>query len=241
MSSKTTNYNLHKIDLTDSPPDITVLNQNADIIDEKLKEVEDAAINAVQNHGLIALNTDLNTITTEGIYYSNSNEWSESFANCPTTLAFFLEVGRHAGTYQRIVEFATEAPKTFFRNYYEFSGTWSEWFREYTTADKPTLTDVGAAPDGYGIGKASGKLCEDLNTATLGGFYYYGETSLNTPSTLYGVLLVLPRGLEVGSREYTTQIAVDHQKKMFVRNYRNAGWSAWDQIGTVAVVAATVE
>ena len=37
MASKTTNYNLHKIDLTDAPPDITVLNQNWDTIDEKLK------------------------------------------------------------------------------------------------------------------------------------------------------------------------------------------------------------
>lgn len=43
MSSKTANYNLHKIDLNDSPPDITVLNQNFDIIDEKLKEVEDGS------------------------------------------------------------------------------------------------------------------------------------------------------------------------------------------------------
>lgn len=40
MSSKTTNYNLHKIDLKDSPPDITVLNQNFDIIDRKLGELE---------------------------------------------------------------------------------------------------------------------------------------------------------------------------------------------------------
>ncbi len=37
MSSKTTNYKLHKIDLADSPPDITVLNGNFDIIDAELK------------------------------------------------------------------------------------------------------------------------------------------------------------------------------------------------------------
>lgn len=37
MSSKTTNYNLHKIDLTDAPPDITVLNGNWDTIDSELK------------------------------------------------------------------------------------------------------------------------------------------------------------------------------------------------------------
>ena len=42
MSSKTVNYDLHKIGLEDSPPDITVLNQNFDIIDEELKKKYDA-------------------------------------------------------------------------------------------------------------------------------------------------------------------------------------------------------
>lgn len=36
MASKTTNLNLHKIDLTDAPPDITVINGNWDIIDAEL-------------------------------------------------------------------------------------------------------------------------------------------------------------------------------------------------------------
>lgn len=36
MSSQTTNLNLHKIDLTDAPPDITVLNQNWDILDTEV-------------------------------------------------------------------------------------------------------------------------------------------------------------------------------------------------------------
>lgn len=40
MSSKTTNYNLHKIDLTDAPPDITTINVNWDTIDEQLKTLE---------------------------------------------------------------------------------------------------------------------------------------------------------------------------------------------------------
>ena len=37
MSKVTTNYNLTKIDLSDSPPDITVINSNWDKIDELLK------------------------------------------------------------------------------------------------------------------------------------------------------------------------------------------------------------
>lgn len=36
MASKTTNFKLHKIDLTDAPPDITVLNGNFDTIDSEL-------------------------------------------------------------------------------------------------------------------------------------------------------------------------------------------------------------
>lgn len=38
---KTTNYQLNKIELTDSPPDITVLNPNWDTIDQKMKENEE--------------------------------------------------------------------------------------------------------------------------------------------------------------------------------------------------------
>ena len=41
MATKTTNYNLHKIDLTDAPPDITVLNPNFDTIDSELKNLND--------------------------------------------------------------------------------------------------------------------------------------------------------------------------------------------------------
>jgi hypothetical protein len=40
LATYTTNYNLHKIDLTDAPPDITVLNGNWDIIDAKLHEAQ---------------------------------------------------------------------------------------------------------------------------------------------------------------------------------------------------------
>ena len=41
MAQYTTNYNIPKIDLTDAPPDITVLNPGFDIIDSKLKQLED--------------------------------------------------------------------------------------------------------------------------------------------------------------------------------------------------------
>ena len=40
MSTTTTNYSLHKIDLTDAPPDITVLNNNWDTIDNELTNLK---------------------------------------------------------------------------------------------------------------------------------------------------------------------------------------------------------
>lgn len=49
MSSKTTNLGLHKIDLNDAPPDITVLNQNWDTIDEELSNIGETVEEALGN------------------------------------------------------------------------------------------------------------------------------------------------------------------------------------------------
>lgn len=75
MSSKTTNYNLHKIDLNDSPPDITVLNQNFDIIDDVLKDHTHTPeeVGAVPIEG--------GTITGNLLYLENGKGHIESTAN----------------------------------------------------------------------------------------------------------------------------------------------------------------
>jgi len=43
VASYTENYNLTKIDLADSPPDITAINANWDTVDAKLKELSEGA------------------------------------------------------------------------------------------------------------------------------------------------------------------------------------------------------
>ena len=73
----------------------------------------------------IAANTDLNSLTAQGFYYCPANVTAAALKNCPTTNAFFMEVGKHAGTYQWIVEYGTSNPKTFQRNYY--SSVWQTW------------------------------------------------------------------------------------------------------------------
>lgn len=73
----------------------------------------------------IAANTDLNSLTAPGFYYCPANVTAAAFKNCPTANAFFMEVGKHAGTYQWIIEYGTSNPKTFQRNYY--SSVWQTW------------------------------------------------------------------------------------------------------------------
>lgn len=102
-----------------------------------------ADVGAIPISGVIAANTDLNTITTPGFYHCAANATVATLANTPTGNAFYMEVGKHAGVYQRIVEYTTAGTaKIYIRNYY--AGTWSAWGREYTTWDKPTAADVGA-------------------------------------------------------------------------------------------------
>lgn len=84
--------------------------------------------------------TDLDNLTTPGWYYCNSDAVVSTFENCPVENAFFMEVGKHAATYQRIVTYVIGSPKVYFRNSY--AGTFGIWHREYTTADKPDFQDL---------------------------------------------------------------------------------------------------
>lgn len=72
MSSKTTNLNLHKIDLTDAPPDITVLNQNWDILDAEIQEIEDGYLPLTGGvlSGALTIKDNLNVNKSfEGVEY----------------------------------------------------------------------------------------------------------------------------------------------------------------------------
>lgn len=95
----------------------------------------------------IPANANLNNYTTPGFYYCPANATVATLSNRPTGNAFFMIVGKHAGTYQMLVEYMTSGFKVYMRNYY--NSTWGSWVRTYTTIDKPTLSDIGAASSGH--------------------------------------------------------------------------------------------
>jgi hypothetical protein len=94
--------------------------------------------------------------------------------------------------------------------------------------------NIGAAPDGYGIGSSVGKPIMDANKAVLGGFYYWGSGSKNTPFD-YGAMIVIPRSTSGISKPDVTQIAsqepgdLNPQTSIAVRKSTNNGDGAWGE------------
>lgn len=91
----------------------------------------------------IATGADLNTITTAGWYKCPASVTAAGLKHCPTQIAFAMEVLLNAGVTQKLYEYDSSVPKVYIRNFYD--SAWGEWKRVYTTANKPTLSELGAA------------------------------------------------------------------------------------------------
>lgn len=100
----------------------------------------------------IAASTDLNTITTAGWYKCVANVTAVGLKNCPTKIAFAMEVLINAGVTQKLYEYDSSVPKVYIRNSYDHA--WGEWKRVYTTANKPTAGEIGAAASSHTHTKA---------------------------------------------------------------------------------------
>lgn len=146
-------------------------------------------VGAIPTTIAIAASTDLNTITTPGFYYCAANATVATLANTPTINAFYMEVGKHAGVYQRIVEYTTAgAAKIYIRNYY--ANTWSTWGREYTTWDKPAAYSLPTASSSTlgGVKTTSTVTSTSGLTACpiIGGVPYYKDTNTQTVTSVFG-------------------------------------------------------
>ena len=100
----------------------------------------------------IATGADLNTITTAGWYKCSASVTAAGLKHCPTQIAFAMEVLLNAGVTQKVYEYDSSVPKVYIRNFYHEA--WGEWKRVYTTADKPTAGEIGAAASSHTHTKA---------------------------------------------------------------------------------------
>ena len=101
--------------------------------------------------------TDLNTITTPGLYRCLLNVDVATLSNCPADVAFIMEVLPNQDLTQRITEHeVSRQPRMFMRNHY--NNKWCKWY-EYA----PRLNTFGAPVNLFSI---------DLSDAN-GGYYEF--------------------------------------------------------------------
>ena len=103
----------------------------------------------VKNHAYadIPSNSNLNSYTDPGWYRCTSNATAATITNSPTDNAFVMIVNTHAGTNQIVIEYMTSAFHIWTRNY--FDNTWGSWAEIYTTIQKPTASEIGAAASSH--------------------------------------------------------------------------------------------
>lgn len=141
----------------------------------------------------IATGADLNTITTAGWYKCPASVTAAGLKHCPTQIAFAMEVLLNAGVTQKLYEFDSSLPKVYIRNSYN---SWGEWKRVYTTADKPTAGEIGAAASSHTHTKSQitdfpssmknpNSLTISLNGTSQGAYDGSASKSINvTPSSI---------------------------------------------------------
>lgn len=151
--SETTNYDLRKPATTD-PVDISLLNWNADKIDTQMKANNNAAVQLASssqagrmsaadykkiNHIDIPNNADLNTYTTDGLFYRcDYDSRAATLTNCPTTVQFNMSVNNaSAGT---LIQTIIDQNLTIYRRVqYRSTGSWGAWHK-WTNADESSTT-----------------------------------------------------------------------------------------------------
>lgn len=102
---------------------------NTSDIDKPISNATQAALNLKLNTPtLIPANSNLNSYTTAGLFYTNTNALASTIANTPTQIAFSLLVERHIGTKQTITAYTSVGVQTWVRNY--SGGTWSTWTQQ---------------------------------------------------------------------------------------------------------------
>lgn len=84
----------------------------------------------------IPADTDLNNLTTPGMYYCPANVTVNTLLNCPTGgNAFSLFVEKHAGTKQTITRYSSNDISTWVRNRY--GSTWGSWRQVWKSNGTP--------------------------------------------------------------------------------------------------------
>lgn len=159
MAQYTKNLNLEK-PAQNEFYDIDVQNQNMDIIDEEIQELKDKSDDILKSVPVITNNRtdfqegeDLNDFLTVGCFRSTTNARTRSLLNCPTDIAFTMDIVSGTGWHNTVTADAgfiiqkilDHGGNMFIRPIYASNGSifFGEWNKFIGTYDKPTGTYSG--------------------------------------------------------------------------------------------------
>lgn len=194
MSSNTTNFNLHKIDLTDAPPDITVLNQNWDALDSLIFNVPKVDILSTTSITSAALDQRDSTVkhyAFSGDSYTGGDlpSYGHRFGNATVFKRYnFITI---------LLWGAPTATQLAVKYYNATTETWSDWQLLYDTDNPPTFNEINAAPAGFGLGEVAKDISNmELVSSVVGKSGFYRGTNVTNAPDQYWWYYVVSAGVD---------------------------------------------
>lgn len=123
---------------------------NVDNTSDMNKPISVATQNALNSKlntpTLIPANSNLNSYTTGGLFFTNTNNLATTIVNAPTQVAFSLLVEKHIGTKQTVTAYTATGVQTWVRNY--SGGNWSSWTQQAFILSGTTNPDNSIGANG---------------------------------------------------------------------------------------------
>lgn len=147
----------------------------------ELENVFDVGFQLKLSGGIVPIEisegTDLNTITTPGLYRCHMSVTAATLVNSPTDVAFVMEVLPNHNVTQRIIEYrSNDLPRSFMRNYY--NNAWGVWWEHVPRQNKIStavnLLELSSGEtytfefDGYLVARASYRSGYYVNCTLFG-------------------------------------------------------------------------
>lgn len=151
------------------------------------------AVDAQFEPRAIVANSNLNNITTPGMYFVAANATATTISNTPANLGFSLLVEKHAGVHQTVKTYLTADPKVYHRSYY--GSAWGQW-RELSGSGGITASG-GNHDNGY-VTYSNGykKVWKTYTTTYTGTMSVTGTTGYKSdwiaPGTWYSAFSGVP-------------------------------------------------
>ena len=177
-------------------------------------------------------NKDLNDYTTEGLQGVTNNNCT----NQPTEGYYYIFNMKYNNTNIKQIAYGYNQGQMYTR--YRYNGKWSPWTRMYSSTDKPTPADIGAAPishnhdDRYIRKIRDLGASENLNDITQTGRYHQSSNAgaslaLNYPEAKAGLLVVYNDGYVY--QEYHTYTNTG----VYRRTKYGSTWCKWIKLNGI--------